>query len=671
MSNYDALKVPYKLFPTRSGGNILRSLMNKGLDYDTASAIGGVLDEMLRAQNEYERQNYLEIERWADRNHGGGAIAFVTIASDGSGDFTSIKTAIEAQPGYGSSTDQDNALSLLYVKPGVYNDAGLGVVTPQKGSRVAVMGSMINDHQYDLQYEQSTQKWSCDGFGAPSSGATGRSVLFLNGLAVQGNNQRMFNPANFADSAWFRFSNCRIDVFSMIYGGFGSIQQPYVSFNNVICDSPLYGETITFCPGVMAYNSSFNLLATGTYTVGRTSSFQGQSPDLKLHNCRVNIGTNTVTFGASAAMTTDGSNGSFQMFGGELNLTANFTCTNLTIFTLEGTILTGGSRVLTLIRNAATSPIGTYRVQMTDLRTFGNDSPSIVLSGNATLSETLSTLITGVLYKLTTNQNNGLIDAVFNGGTASSQTLLTITGNDNLITAAFRNGTGSLNTAISNTGLRNRFYVAGTSGFAVPFQETFPTDGDYTDITVSAGGTVWTIDNGVVTPAKLSFDPATQAELDAEALTRFNDDATLAGLIAAKQDADATLDDLITLGLSPLTSRVIRVTIGGGGAVLTPGLQLVQVSLPYAGTITKARLLADQTGDVELDVFVDPYASYPPTTSIVASAPPTITGLTKSEDAVLTGWDKTFNAGDVLEVEVVSVTDITKLHLDLFVTVTG
>lgn len=69
-------------------------------------------------------------------------------------------------------------------------------------------------------------------------------------------------------------------------------------------------------------------------------------------------------------------------------------------------------------------------------------------------------------------------------------------------------------------------------------------DGDKSDLTVT--GDVWTIDAGVVTPAKLSFDPATQAELDAEVVLRTAADSSLSDLISTEQtvraDADTALD---------------------------------------------------------------------------------------------------------------------------------
>lgn len=67
-------------------------------------------------------------------------------------------------------------------------------------------------------------------------------------------------------------------------------------------------------------------------------------------------------------------------------------------------------------------------------------------------------------------------------------------------------------------------------------------DGDKGDITVSGSGSVWTIDNGAVTAAKVAADVATQAELDAVA--------------AAAQPLDADLTAVA--GLTPTNDDVLQ-----------------------------------------------------------------------------------------------------------------
>lgn len=125
-------------------------------------------------------------------------------------------------------------------------------------------------------------------------------------------------------------------------------------------------------------------------------------------------------------------------------------------------------------------------------------------------------------------------------------------------------------------------------------------------------------------------------------------------------DAGASVGQTYTLGI----------TIDGAGAVFSTGVKGYR-SIPVTGTIVSARLLADQVGDVVIDVWMDTFANYPPDVadSITAAAPPTISSDDSSEDTTLTGWTTAVVAGDVLGFNVDSVTTITRVTLELEISV--
>lgn len=106
--------------------------------------------------------------------------------------------------------------------------------------------------------------------------------------------------------------------------------------------------------------------------------------------------------------------------------------------------------------------------------------------------------------------------------------------------------------------------------------------------------------------------------------------------------------------------------IDGGGSAITTGIK-GDVEMPFAGEITSTRMFADQTGSIQVDIWKDTYANFPPTDadSITASAVPTITSAVKSEDATLTGWTKSFSKGDVLRFNVDSASTVQRCTVSL------
>lgn len=113
-------------------------------------------------------------------------------------------------------------------------------------------------------------------------------------------------------------------------------------------------------------------------------------------------------------------------------------------------------------------------------------------------------------------------------------------------------------------------------------------------------------------------------------------------------------------------TRTITVTIGDGTNVPAANTQC-WLTVPFAGTITKATLLADASGSAVVNVWKDTYANYPPTVAdkITASAPPTLSAAAKSQDSTLTGWTTSVAAGDTLLFNLDSVTTCKRLVLNL------
>lgn len=117
-------------------------------------------------------------------------------------------------------------------------------------------------------------------------------------------------------------------------------------------------------------------------------------------------------------------------------------------------------------------------------------------------------------------------------------------------------------------------------------------------------------------------------------------------------------------------SRIVGIpfVLDDGGAVLATGVK-GGFEIPFDGYIMYNSLgsLDGVTGSIVIDLWKDTYANFPPTVAdtITASAKPTITTSTKSQDKTLTNWIRDVKAGDWIFVNIDSVTSFTKVLLSL------
>lgn len=106
--------------------------------------------------------------------------------------------------------------------------------------------------------------------------------------------------------------------------------------------------------------------------------------------------------------------------------------------------------------------------------------------------------------------------------------------------------------------------------------------------------------------------------------------------------------------------------IDGGGSAITTG-EKGHLEIPFKCEIQRVTTLADQSGSIKIDIWKDTYANFPPTDddTICGGNEPEISSATKDQDATLTDWTKTINAGDILAFNVDSASTVTRVTIAL------
>jgi len=138
------------------------------------------------------------------------------------------------------------------------------------------------------------------------------------------------------------------------------------------------------------------------------------------------------------------------------------------------------------------------------------------------------------------------------------------------------------------------------------------------------------------------------------------------GVVTTTEIADGTIDDGDISSSADTRIAAIEVIIDGGGSEITTGVK-ADIEVPFNCTILQATALADQTGSIQVDIWKDTYANFPPddADSITGTSPVSISSSNKSQDSTLSGWTTTISAGDILRFNVDSCSTITRCTVSL------
>ena len=108
---------------------------------------------------------------------------------------------------------------------------------------------------------------------------------------------------------------------------------------------------------------------------------------------------------------------------------------------------------------------------------------------------------------------------------------------------------------------------------------------------------------------------------------------------------------------TPLKTGSFGVTVDGVTSIVQVG-KVGYVTIPYGGTITGWSITANAVGNIQFDIWSAVGAI--PTTSIITTGFPALTGTAFATSTAVSGWVTTFAAGDVFGFQVIGTPSVIK-----------
>lgn len=364
---------------------------------------------------------------------------FITVASDGTGDYLSIAAAINAVP---TNAGQPTT---IWVKPGTYDD---GTAVPSVADKKIILYAGAGAPMPGPTITPATdflQDWTCNGI---TSSGTNNGTLFV---AVGMRFQRSSGSSSYFNGSsgptLMALINCYVVATGSTTDGFGSQTNALVLINTSLGGGTgaVVGSGGTFAGSMFAVGSNF---ATGI-TLGATYSGR-----VFWHGCLINGATGAFT--GSRIIMGDLS------FGNSAG-TMTFTLPSSGFLSVVGCVGPQAGATLSSTDWSVSGATGSASVTFS-----GNTMPTVRLSvtGNST-ARLNQWRIDGSYATLALGAHNTLATVALDLISASSLTALAITGDNNMVMAALNNGSGSSNTGVSlASGADNNIVIAtGLSGF--------------------------------------------------------------------------------------------------------------------------------------------------------------------------------------------------------------